>query len=556
MKSYVDSISFLPPAEQRLARDYESRLAHRMRLIAAGLTPQPVPRPAVDRFEHVARDAAGECQQLLAELSPEAAVAAWWRVKSPIIAAVSKQTLLNRFLWILAVGASGDSHDPSLLNRYFAAAGCWWVASSVGDALAHAEDGEPSVFQAASGRDFLHGTSSQTVRYGWINRMICAEIGRQIEADNTFRTALPDFTVDNIVRCLDISTEYGRATDGSSLVVTPTGDPGARFVGDHLAVAAGSRRDTRFPELAQSTEMNSHPWVSFSDGVAPIAQQTIQLATDRALLAAIDHALLRLRNTGRHKLDKGELYERVAQQCVRESLHWATDPPAPRPVTIRTDKQKTDVDCLVTSEYIQIIGEVKGKVAHRQSADRTFTDQVTEIAHQLTVRLHALDRGAEVVDAEGGVYRSGPDTIGIGIVLHDYSGSLSDARMLALLPPSARSGRIAVADLHSWILVLNTMESFQDLREYLRFRHRLHNLGVIAIDEADIAVAFCNPHRGENVIRHFRRSAQRNRQFPKVFWLEGMAVTGADPYTIVRPDTPAEWRQVFFDSVNAVPFPF
>ncbi|GGN97936.1 hypothetical protein [Nocardia rhizosphaerihabitans] len=149
MQSYVDSISFLPPAEQRLARDYESRLAHRMRLIAAGLTPQPVPRPAVDRFEHVARDAAGESQQLLAELSPEAAVAAWWQVKSPIIAAVSKQTLLNRFLWILAVGASGDSHDPSLLNRYFAAAGCWWVASSVGDALAHAEDGEPSVFQAA-----------------------------------------------------------------------------------------------------------------------------------------------------------------------------------------------------------------------------------------------------------------------------------------------------------------------------------------------------------------------------------------------------------------------
>src|SRR5690606_38523726 len=105
--------------------------------------------------------------------------------------------LLNRFLWVLAVGASGATEDSAVINQYFLHAGRWWIASNFADTFS-SHDEELSVgLQQTPGREFLSRTSSQNIRFACVNRMICTEIGRQIEADPTFAEILPDFTVEN-----------------------------------------------------------------------------------------------------------------------------------------------------------------------------------------------------------------------------------------------------------------------------------------------------------------------------------------------------------------------
>lgn len=556
MHSGFDDAAFLPPAERQIAREHIKRLSLWLSSWQQGVVPDPVEIPDPQPFLVVAERSAKVCERLLTVLSPRAAVSAWWSADSGAQRLLSDYTLLNRFLWVLAVGACGDSEDPAVLQRYFLHAGRWWSASNTADDYRVLADGVSMAAQRAPGREFLSRTSSQVIRYNWVSRMICTEIGRQIEADDLYLAALPEFTAANIDRSIEIAVQYGSLSDGSDLVVTPWSDPVSEFVAENLAISAGEFTKKRFVDIALSPELETRPWISFTDGIAPIALGTIRSGMERALLKAVDDKLLRYRNRGSHRLSKGELYERVSQECLRQSLYHLAGPQPPRPMTIAIPGENNpDIDCVLIKRRVQLIGEVKAMEVptNTTSVDRAFTQQVSKVVDQLRKRLEALENGTPIVDGTGGTHAASGHTVALGIVLHNYGGSLSYPEMLQLLPPAAVDKKIAVADLHAWIIILTTMSSFQELRGYLEFRCQLLELGVITNEECDIAVAFHNPQRGKNLIRFFRAKLKEHPGLEKALYLPGMWISAERAVEQPRPTDPGVWKRDFYNAAQTVP---
>lgn len=558
MHAEFDPTIFLPGSERRLVREHLARTLEWAAARQGDEPAEPVLKPDPAPFLLMAGASAEKCGRLLKILSPEVAISTWWESQSKYAAALGHHTLLNRFLWVLAVGASGASEDSAVIDQYFLHSGRWWIASNFADTFS-SHDEELSVgLQQTPGREFLSRTSSQNIRFAWVNRMICTEIGRQIEADPAFAEILPDFTVENVTRSLDIADRFGmRNVDGGSgLYPTPVTDSATRFIADNLAVQAGSRSHAKFEKLAVSPDINGSPWIEFPSGVAPIALGTVRLEQDRAMLKAIDDRFLRHRNHNAHDLSKGELYERVSQECVRHSLPWLRTREPNRPAVIKlAGKKDPDIDCMISDRRIRIIGEVKAMEVSDAitTSSSNFEKHVTKIATQLQVRLDALDAGTPVTDADGREFIGGKDTVGIGIVLHNYCGSLTFPDMLQHIDAEVMSDRTAVAELHSWVIVLSAMASVRELRDYLRYRHRLHRLGVVATDECDITVGFLNPHHGENVIRFFKARAAGSPEVKKLFYLNGFAVSGDVASEQPRPATPAEWKHILYEAAQPVP---
>ncbi len=556
MHAGFDDAAFLPPAEQQIAREHTERMSRWLHSWQQGVVPNPVESPDPRPFLAVAERSAKVCERLLTVLSPKAAVSAWWPANSDARHLLSQHTLLNRFLWVLAVGASGDSDDPAVLQRYFLHAGRWWTASNTADDYRVPSDGMSMAVQRAPGREFLSRTSSQVIRYNWVSRMICTEIGRQIEADDHYLAALPQFTAANIDRSMGIAVQYGRLSDGSDLVVTPWTDPVSEFIAENLAKKAGEFAKKRFVDIALSPELETRPWIAFTDGIAPIALGTIRLGMERALLKAVDDKLLQHRNRGSHQLSKGELYERVSQECLRQSFHHLIGPQPPRPMTIAIPGENNpDIDCALINRRVQLIGEVKAMEvpANTTSVDRAFTQQVSKVVDQLRKRLEALENGTPIVDGAGVTYTDSGHTVALGIVLHNYGASLSYPEMLQLLPTAVVDKRIAVADLHAWIIILTTMTSFQELRDYLKFRCHLLELGVTTNEECDMAVAFHNPQRGKNVIRYFRAKLKEHPDLEKALYLPGMWISATNAADQPRPTDPGVWKREFYDAAQTVP---
>lgn len=308
MHAEFDPTVFLPGSERRLVREHQAMTLKWAAARQCGEMAEPVPKPDPAPFILMAGASAEKCGRLLKILSPEVAISTWWESRSKYAAALGHHTLLNRFLWVLAAGASGASEDSAVIDQYFLHAGRWWIAANFADTFS-VHDEELSVgLQQTPGREFLSRTSSQNIKFAWVNRMICTEIGRQIEADPAYVEILPDFTVDNVTKSLDLADSFGRRSEdgGSGLYPTPVTDPATRFIADNLAVQAGSRSHAKFENLAVSPDINGSPWVEFPSGVAPIALSTVRLEQDRAMLKAIDDRFLRHRNHNAHWAAPGE----------------------------------------------------------------------------------------------------------------------------------------------------------------------------------------------------------------------------------------------------------
>ncbi len=460
-------------------------------------------------------------------------------------------TLLNRLLWALAAGATGHSDDPGVINRFLVHAARWWTAQWTADSFEKFEDRIDLELGDSATREFFTRTSSSVIRYHWASRMICTEIGNQIQQDPDYGAIFPEFTAANIDRCLNLAWQNGQLT----VAITPWTDP-ATEVARHIALKAGALADRPFPEIALSAEMDKRPWIAFADGIAPIALGTVAFAMDRALLSAVDDRLLAHRDRrSAPALDKGELYERVTQACINNALASLTGPQPPRPLTIRIPgENRPDIDCAGIGDSVEFIGEVKAMAAPARitSAASAFEEQISKLISQLRKRLDAIDSNTPIFDGNRHAHTGSHETVGLGIVLNTYSGSLTTPSMLNLLPSVVVSDRIAVADLHAWVLVLSAMASYDEIRDYLRFRSQLLAMDVSVIDECDIAHAFFQPDRNQ-FLRRCQQTREESADSDPHLILPAMYIDGATASTCPRPTDPHAWRRQFYDSAQEVP---
>lgn len=515
-------------------------------------------RVDVPQFQALATQTAKLCDELLRQLSPRAALTPCWiQLPDELRAAVDNYGAMNRFRWVLAATATGESTDIDLLKNYVRRCARWWAAQVMIDRHKPLEPDLSLAITGAPGREFMARTSSQVIRFHWAAEMIALEIGRQIQADPQFSDHLTDFTEDNVRGCIESALYYTNMLDGPPL--TPYA-PGMSLA-EHMAVQAGGVK-LSFTQAATSMTLETHPWVKYPDGYAPIALLNVLIAMDRSLLAAAEFALFKANQAGANvdtgKINKGELFERVAQQCISRSLAFGGRT-LPRACTIKIRDSNDDVDVnIANTDTVQIIGEVKAMEASPNTGAiaSNFEQQIGSVHRQLTDRLHAMDIGTPLIDGTKTHHHGDHNTIGLGIVLHPYGASLGDPAMMDILESEHRHWRIATAELHSWILVLTAFESIEELRNYLHFRHEMIQIGVRFSEECDAALAFLEGH-SNRLLRLFRMGKDRcppDRPYKPV--LNGTQVDTAVALNMPTPTSWRQWRQRFSAYTYSVTLPY
>lgn len=516
------------------------------------------PRVDVPRFEALAAQTAKLCDEMLRQLSPRAALTpSWIQLPDELRAAVDNYGAMNRFRWVLAATATGTSTDVDLLKNYVRRCARWWAAIVMIHRHRPLDPDLSVAITGAPGREFMTRTTSQVIRFHWAAEMIALELGRQIQADPQFGDHLTDFTEDNVRGCIESALYYTNMLDGPPLPPYAPGMP----LADHMAVEHGSVK-LSFTQAATSKTLETHPWVKYDDGYAPIALLNVLMAMDRSLLAAADFALFKAKQAGAKintgKINKGELFERVAQQCISRSLAFGGRT-LPRECTIKIDLSNDDVDVnIANTDIVQIIGEVKAMEPSPKTGDiaENFALQIGDVHRQLTKRLHAMDNGTPLIDGTDTRHHGDHNTVGLGIVLHPYGVSLGDPAMLDILEPQHRHWRIAVAELHSWILVLAAFESIEELRDYLRFRHDMIEIGCHFSEECDPALAFLEG-QGDRLLHQFRAGKDRcppDRPYKPV--LNGIQVDTAVAMNMPTPTSWRQWRHMFSAYTYSVELPF
>ncbi|WP_313673465.1 hypothetical protein [Mycolicibacterium sp.] len=77
---------------------------------------------------------------------------------------------------------------------------------------------------------------------------------------------------------------------------------------------------------------------------------------------------------------------------------------------------------------------------------------------------------------------------------------------------NADTARIAVADLHAWVLILHAMNGIGDVQSYLAFRDDMRKIEVTSSEECDTALSYFAPvhERDREVARVHRSYADRD----------------------------------------------
>jgi hypothetical protein len=126
-------------------------------------------------------------------------------------------------------------------------------------------------------------------------------------------------------------------------------------------------------------------------------------------------------------------------------------------------------------------------------------------------------------------------------MLNRFSGSVEAACRIVMSPEAMT------------VLANEDVGSFNEIAEYLELRYELPNLGVMSVEECDMAVAFHNPHRGKDVISLFRKALKQNPELDKAFYLQGMYVSAHAAVEQPQPTDHAQWKQEFYDAAQPVP---
>lgn len=515
----------------------------------------PRRRPDIDPFVRCADSAEKGCIRILRMLDPANAVALWFEIREsvPEIDTLSNVGILESALWALGAAGGGASTDTLVMQRYFRLFGRWWAAKSAivmfeAMSLEDFDEALPATtamaFASADGREFQSRIASGFIRFRWIAREVSAALVKEIEEAPEFAALLPDFTDRNLKQL-----ELGIDMYGSRLLLLSIDDGGAR-IAQHLSVAAGSLAGTELIDLATSNIRSERPWIRFQDALVPVALRTANLEIESGLLAAVDRILL---SSKLPAATKGELFERTAQQLILEALGHGYRGPQ-RPATLacgvayeRADDRDVDFAAIApNSGSVIAIGEVKAKSRSKKtrSALEAFMAQIDEVSEQISLRLDALEKGSSLKDGHGREYTSMNPVLGLGILLHGYGGNLTDSRTMSALPNAATRELVAILDIHSWIIVLNMFDSPMELQEYLRFRFQLRELSVIAMDEADLAIAYLSGP--ERTLSFFRSTLPKSKGQESVRTLNGCFVSAKDSIETLKPSSSEGWRATLY----------
>jgi hypothetical protein len=447
----------------------------------------------------------------------------------PALTWLINETFFPRFSWTLAVTAGGTERTAELARDCYIALGKWWACWFVLQSVTR----DHSLPATASYAEQLHRISSQQIRYLWASQEICLETAILIESDSDLASRLPEVTYGAVTEVFDSIQSYAECGRFAS-------SSGARQLMKALSVAAGSRRGRPLEEVLHSREMYARPWVADPRGAVWPTSGYAAMSMENPLLDLVDDRTVNLR---RKAPIKGDLFERVAEQCVARALN-SRPTSDQRPLKVHISASNEGELDLVLGHPVQVIGECKARRPPSGVAaiDSAFVSDVEYGIEQLELRLTALRNGAQVVDSARTHFAVDPSVKGIVVTMHPYAGSNLDPFVRGDVGPAGKivSHVPLVADLHTWIIVLRALGSVGEFQRYLDFRRRLERFAFAALDETDLLILYLNPNRERIVTNMAVKTATYSKAIPSI---GGCAVDIRNALLEDAPSSPHVWRE-------------
>lgn len=447
---------------------------------------------------------------------------------------------INRFAWILGVGAKGTRQDVEALSRYFALCGQWMAVSSVLAAASTKDHDLPTGFRSNEWREQVKRIMPTEIRTAWACELICKSFATAVASSDRF-AALRHVTTDSVrslfewLRMAKLAMDYqGSYNALSGRIVTPESTPS---ILSGVSTKSGSLSGEPFAALVFNPAIESGPIIEFGDEYLPIALRDAFTSLDLAFFGMARKTFMGREAT---KL-RSDLFELTVRETVRQVAGdrftvpsgevLCTDPGSPG------NEGETDF-FFYDSQGFAYIGECKAMVAPTKAKTvlNAFKDQLAIAVDQVSMRQSRVQSGHDVTVS--GVAISGLASSSVrGIVtpLHSYAAAILDRTCLAeIFPKEADLSRVSVIPLHQLTLLMAGIVTGRDLNEYFTFRAGLLERGVQIIDEMDTFISYI--YAGPNTNYIVSQVPMDSPPFLAQYSMEVEAIYNSD-----RPVSPEAW---------------
>lgn len=251
-----------------------------------------------------------------------------------------------------------------------------------------------------------------------------------------------------------------------------------------MALAPGVLKGWTFVDLNSTRRADEYPFIVVEDIHVPASLESLTTRAHIPILNYVRRGLSPKSSADLFERSCAELLKKVPGMLVRTG-----------DLTINvsdTDPGEIDVIATNSSGTRVLFLEAKGQFERDliPTTQDSFRQGVDKLHRQLARRLAAFRSGRPIQQyGEPIPLRPEAEAVGIGITVHDYSGSLW--RPSALGHPYAASSAHGVLTISDLALIVHLVRSDSEFFEYLSLREMLFANGAgVSCDEIDIVAIF------------------------------------------------------------------
>jgi hypothetical protein len=447
---------------------------------------------------------------------------------------------LNRFAWVVGVGASGTGRGGAAVAGFLRSAAAYVAANYCISLVDEGVDGVPHNVRSNPHFEQIRRIFSSEIRFAWISHLIirCAlEEAAQSPEDYSSLGWLDPIAADHFFDWIRVAVVEGDSTAGQeawrALPYSALGLASA------LSSEAGSRANEAFETLIFSTDMERRPLLMLKAGDPPLVL--------REGVASLEVAFMELlREELKEEKKRSDLYEavllRAAKQVAPPGL-IVCDPPME--VATAGSPNRGEVDFAFSApQNMLLIGEAKALFVVKDAGTviNAFADQVGKAVSQLSLRLQRLADGSALSTASGSIRVDSSTSLhGIAAPLHSYASAVWNRDSLSEV--AADRADISVIPAHHLVMLLQTVSDIGDLRQYLQFRASLILANTQIWDEADLLVSYLSTGKAEVQARSLLMSTLGTKPVLRERWLPFHVALGAR-----QPTSRRDWRRLIYEA--------
>jgi hypothetical protein len=422
------------------------------------------------------------------ELAPQVVFRAFGRPVPPAV----RNAGLNRLLWAVGAGSGGKMNSDNHWDRFLTSANdwlaCWELQQLFSTEDAEAEPWARKLFIGERYRKLY----VQETRLSAFSQQLCLGISQWVEQLDGATAQLGVISTEAVNATFAWLRRIGEAQGSDAQTLRQAPEEGRALL-ELISLKAGSRAGSAFDEIMLTGEVDRTPFVNIDGTPVPLAWREALTGLEIALLSAIGRT-----PSG----DQGAAFEQAAARAIAvfapEDTRVISSGLTMRP---RLNGDDLQIDLALQGDGGTWIVECKALVPHvtETGVAASFSDDLSKGLRQANKRLHHLRSGGQIRQGRT-VMSTGYSKPWGGFVmpLHSFGGSVWNAEAMS---EGHQLGGSQVIPAHALLLVLSSMRSARELRQYLAYREVWWRTSFTALDELDVLLAWFNPHCWELIHR-------------------------------------------------------